>query len=183
MGSSTTTGPILDVKANYLISVLQQYNSGDKYLMNTENALLCNQYSCDEIFEQTKAIYVAQSYADGLANKLRSVIWYSYTGSWQSTRLVHGAVNPLPAYYALQAASQILDGMTYTQTVPIENLTIYEFEGQGDRNWILWSKDGHTHSLNLPALPIKMWDVLGTPIAPQLTVEIGLQPVYIEWEN
>lgn len=182
-GASTITGPILDLKAEFILSVLQQHNIQNKYLMNTENALLCNNYACDEDFELTKAIYIAQSYADGLASNVSSVIWYSYTGTWQSTKLVNGVSNPLPAYYALQAASHILDGMKFSQTISMENLNVYEFKGRGDRVWILWSTDGLDHPVMLPSMPEKMWDFLGNLIPSQQTIEIGISPVYIEWEN
>lgn len=182
-GASTTTGPILDLKAAYILSILQQYNVDNKYLMNTENALLCNNYACNDDFELTKAIYIAQSYADGLASNVSSVIWYSYTGTWQSTKLVNGVSNPLPAYYALQASSRIFDGMKFNQKISMENLNIYEFKGRGDRVWILWSIDGLVHPVTLPAIPVKMWDFLGNSMIPQGTVEVGISPIYLEWEN
>ena len=149
--------------------------------MNTENALLCNQYPCNDDFELTKAIYIAQSYSESLASKVSSAIWYSYTGSWQSTKLVDGSTNPLPAYHAFQAASQILRDMKFSQQIPLEGLTVYEFTGRGDRKWIVWATDGQSHPVFLPALPIRMWDLFGNPISPQRSVEIGQQPVYLEW--
>jgi hypothetical protein len=183
IGAATSPDPVLDLKANFLKSILQQYELSEKYLVNTENALLCNHYSCDETFELTKAIYVAQSYIDGLMCGVKTVIWYSYTGSWQSTRLVNGVSNPLPAFYALQAASRILDDMDFNQIIPSDHQLIYEFKGRGDRAWVLWTKDGQTHSITLPDLPAKMWDLFGNPTAPARTIEIGLQPIYLEWED
>jgi len=182
-GSSTTTGPILDLKASFLNSVLEQYGHSHKYLMNTENALLCNNYHCDDTFEMTKAIYVAQSYAESLASKVSTAIWYSYTGSWQATNLVEGSNNPKRAYYAFQAASQILRDTKFTQKIQIEGLTVYEFYGRGDRKWILWSTDGQPQHVLLPELPVHMWDLLGKPVTPTRELDIGVLPVYLEWAD
>ena len=183
LGSSSTTGPILDQKADYLYSVLLQYNHEDKYLINTENALLCNHYPCDDKFEMTKAIYAAQSYAESLVHKVSPSIWYSFTGSWQSTRLVSGSSIPLPAYFAFRAAGEILRDMSFTQQIAIDGLTAYEFSGRGDRKWILWATDGYTHQITLPGLPLYMWDLMGSPVSPQSSINIGLEPVYLEWED
>lgn len=182
-GSSTTTGPSLDLKANFLSSVLTQYGYNNKYILNTEIALLCNNFPCDDTFEMTKAIYIAQSYAQTLASKASIAIWYSYTGSWQSTKLVDGSDIPTPAYYAYQAANQILRNTAFTQHLQIDGVTGYEFYGRGDRFWILWSTGGQPQHIKLPGVPMQMWDVLGKPVTPTRELDIGVLPVYLEWAD
>jgi len=73
--------------------------------------------------------------------------------------------------------------MDFNQIIPSDHQLIYEFKGRGDRAWVLWTKDGQTRSITLPDLPVKMWDLFGNPTAPERTIEIGLQPIYLEWED
>ncbi len=183
-GSSTTTGPILDLKANFLYSVLQQYGYSDRYLMTTETALLCNDayQTCEADYESTKAMYIAQSYTKSLLSGVSASIWYSYTNPWRFTSLIESSI-PKPAYYSYLTASQLLQGTTYKQKVSIDGLAVYEFEGRGKRVWIAWSLDGQPHQVSLPVLPIKMWDLFGNSIPPSRDLSIELRPVYLEWDD
>ena len=182
-GSSATTGPILDIKAGYLNSVLEHYNLPDKYLMVTESALVCNNvYGCGSNYEPTKAIYIAQSYVESMASRVSSSIWYSYTNNWKSTSLIESS-NPKPAYYAFQNANQRFYNAVFRQKTSIEGLSVYEFTRNGDRVWIAWSMDGQEHLLSLPDTPVRMWDLFGSPIPPSREFSIGIQPVYLEWDN
>jgi hypothetical protein len=48
--------------------------------------------------------------------------------------------------------------------------------------WVLWSKDGAVHSLTLPATPVSIRDVDGTPLAINGTqLSIGPEPLYVEY--
>ena len=183
-GSSTTTGPILDLKANYIYSVLQKYGYSDRYLMSTETALLCNAViqSCEADYEATKAIYIAQSYTKSLLSGLSASIWYSYTNPWRFSSLIESSI-PKPAYYSFQTASQLLQGTVYKQPVFIDGLAVYEFAGRGKRFWIAWSLDGQPRQISLPVLPAKVWDLFGNLIPPSHALSIGLQPIYLEWND
>ena len=66
--ASDTTGPVLTAKANYLRNLLAHYGHPEKYLLNTENAILCGRDGKEEIcqaedFSLTRAYYLAQAYA------------------------------------------------------------------------------------------------------------------------
>lgn len=176
-----TTGPVIQIKANFLYSVLERYGFHDKYLMVTETALLCSN-SCGDDYETTKAIYATQNYALSLISRLTSSIWYSYTNPWRSTYLIQSSI-PKPAYYALQTVSEKLSNSSFRQKISVPNLSVYEFTVNGDRIWIAWSLDGSDHSINLPEPPVRMWDLYGNPISINNAITIGMQPVYLEWND
>lgn len=176
-----TTGPAIQIKANFLYSVLERYGFHDKYLMATETALLCS-ISCGDDYETTKAIYATQNYALSLITRLRSSIWYSYTNPWRSTYLIQSSI-PKPAYYALQTVSEKLSNSAFRQKITISGLSVYEFTVNGDRIWIAWSLDGLDHAINLPVPPVRMWDMFGNPISINNETVIGMQPVYLEWND
>ena len=178
-GAYNTTGPVIQIKANLLYSVLERYGHHDKYLMATETALLCDN-SCTEDYETTKAIYAAQNFTLSLVSRLSSSIWYSYTNPWRSTNLVQSS-NPKPAYFALQTVSEKLSNATYRQKITLPNLSVYEFTRNGERVWVAWSMDGVNHRITLPTLPDRMWDLFGNSLPISNSVTIGMQPVFLEW--
>ena len=181
--SSSSTGPTLGKKAEYLSSVLEQFNISDKYLINTENALLCNNYTCDDTFERTKAIFAARSYSQSTVYDITASIWYSFKGIWQSTRLVNNSNTPLPAYHAFSTANKHLSETVYIRQIPSEKATIYEFSGRSGRKWVLWSVDGRTQTVVLPGRPEKVWDGVGNPIIPDQVISVDALPVYIIWRD
>ena len=93
-----TTGPTTIAKARFIKEVLGAYNISDKFIMNTETAIVCGGFNdppgqppCESeptsAFEQTKAYYVAQVYAAAIAEGLRANIWYSVSG-WRNSGLL-----------------------------------------------------------------------------------------------
>jgi len=93
-----TTGPTTIAKARFIKEVLGAYNISDKFIMNTETAVVCGGFNdppgqppCESdptsAFEQTKAYYVAQVYAAAIAEGLRANIWYSVSG-WRNSGLL-----------------------------------------------------------------------------------------------
>jgi hypothetical protein len=116
-----TTGPALLAKARFLQSVLNRYNITDKYLLSTEAALLCGS-NCGEVFESTKANYVAQVYTLSLALGLRTNIWYDLYGAWQNTGLLYGNNAPRPAYIAYQFNRRELGRATFVQDMSVGKL-------------------------------------------------------------
>ena len=90
-----TTGSATIAKARFIKEVLGAYNISDKFIMNTETAIVCGGFEdppgqppCESEptspFEQTKAYYLAQVYAAAIAEGLRANIWYSVLG-WRNS--------------------------------------------------------------------------------------------------
>ena len=68
---ATTIGPVSIAKAQYITSLLSEYDVSGKFLMNTKLALLCDACGGDPTFENIKAYYIAQVYAAAIAQGLR----------------------------------------------------------------------------------------------------------------
>jgi hypothetical protein len=183
-----TTGPSTVAKANYLQDLLAEYGYGDKFLMNTESALLfCDGCSSDATYETTKAYYLVQAYAAAIAEELMANIWFDVHGEWftRLTGLVDiDTLEPLPAYYAYQFASQELEGAQYVQDVTAyTGVTGYVFD-LGDRIVsVIWSRDGQDHEITLPETPSAIYDVDGDTVTAVSDVTVGLMPLYIETQE
>jgi hypothetical protein len=174
-------------KAQFIQSVLSQYGVTDKFLMNTETALLfCDACSSDPTFETTKAYYVAQSYAAAIAQGLRANIWYSVQG-WRKSGFLNADLSPLPAYTAFQFSRSELGGAAYTGDITTADIggasgiKGYKFSRDNRHIWILWSLDGNTHSITLSTVPRAAWDALGNSVSPATSMNVSLNPLYLEW--
>ena len=75
-----SSGPVLVSKAEYIARLLKSSGMSDKFIMNTEVALLCDTCDDDNDFEITKASYVVQAYARAIANGLEANIWFDVAG-------------------------------------------------------------------------------------------------------
>jgi hypothetical protein len=181
-----TTGPVISTKANYLRSLLVKYGYAEKYLMNTEVAILCgstgNEKTCQtEEFARTKVNYMAEANAAGQAEGVHANIWYSLTG-WRASGLVDRYWQPLPAFQAYQTSVQRLEQAVFTnELTAYPQVKGYEFLREGTVLWVLWSLDGEAHNVQLPSQPSAIYDVLGQPLSPDQNLTIILDPVYIEW--
>lgn len=184
-----TNGSALTKKADYLRSVLSSYGVGNKFLMNTELALLC--YGDSSIceannFNETKAIYVTHSYVDAFVKGLRANIWYSVFG-WQYSGLFQPDLTPYPAYHAYSFTSNMLALTQSWQTLSLgEGVRAYEFELPEKRVWVLWSQDGTNRVVNLGDTPDAAWkwdsgidQYVSTTAQPSPTV--GVAPLFLEW--
>jgi len=181
-----TTGSVLIAKAQFIQGLLGQYGVSGKFLMNTESALLCNACSNDSVFETTKAYYVAQAYSAAIAKGLRANIWYSVMG-WQNSGLLNPDLSPRTAYTAFQfARSELRDAafagdITGSDIGDASSVKGYKFNRGDRRIWVLWSLDGAAHSINLPGVPLTAWDALGNPVTPAVSMNVTLNPLYLEW--
>ncbi len=176
------SGPVLRAKADFIRDRLAHYDASDKLLLNTELALLCDS-NCGEFYERTKASYVAQSYAAALAAGLTANVWYDLTGSWRNSGLLFSDGLPRPAYHAFQFAQQTLDGLAFQETLT-QNTGVfgYAFFSDQRRVWLLWSQDGVSHPVDLPEMPIAIYDVEGASQTLTRTLTVGLAPRYITFE-
>jgi len=181
-----TTGPVVSAKANYLRSLLAQYGHPEKYLLNTEVAILCgstgNESACQtEEFARIKANYLAEANAAAQAEGLQANIWYSLTG-WRASGLVNGNLKPLLAYQAYQASVIRLAKAIYSKDLTaFPNVKGFEFVRDGTLLWVLWSLDGEPHIVQLPTQPNAIYDVFGQLLPSDQNLTITLDPLYIEW--
>jgi hypothetical protein len=174
------TGPTVIAKAGFVSSVLTSYGYSDKFLMNTETALLCDSCGDDTTYETTKAYYVARTYAVALAKGLRANVWYSVFG-WRNSGLLNPDLSPRPAYTALQfSRSELRDANWVRDITEYAGVKGYEFQRGDRRIWVLWSLDGNMHLINLPGVPLVISHVDGTPISPVRTLTVTLEPQYFE---
>lgn len=178
-----TTGPVSIAKADFIEDTLAAYGVTDKYLINTESALLCETCGEDDVtFETTKAYYLAQVYATALVQGLRGNLWYSLYG-WNNSGLLKADGTPQPAFVAYGVASQKLRYVSFVRKIDeYPGVTGYEFAGEEGRLWLLWSRDGLPHAINLPGTPTSVQDALGysEPVGgAYLTVTV--EPLWVSW--
>ena len=183
-----TNGPVSGVKVAYLRNLLAQYGHPDKFLVNTEIALLCGRSGeeppCQaDDFANTKSYYIAQSYTTALAEGLRANIWFSLFG-WRASGLLNpGNQAPLPAFEAYRFSAQELGSARFLrQLQEYPGVSGYEFEREGQRIWVLWSLDGTDHDVSLDASPRAVFDVFGISLPTSERLHVTLKPIYVEWQ-
>jgi hypothetical protein len=195
------SGPALIAKANFLNGLMETYGVSGKYLMNTETALVCGGFydppggpGCESdpasTFEQTKAFYIAQSYAASAALGLKANIWYSLSG-WRNSGLVYADMAPRPGYLAYQFSRSILgdisggEALTSQDTGGDMEVLGFKFEQPDGRVlWVLWSQDGSKEIVPLPSPPSGVWDVYGQPqtVDDPAKLTVTIKPLYVEWD-
>ena len=166
--TSNQTGVVSESKAAFLKTLLKKYNVTGKYLINTENALVCDTCAGDWDFENTKAYYVAETFSTAIFSGLAGNIWYDWTGTWKRNNgILTDTVPPtsLPAYESYKFASnQLYSKTAIRKIVEFPGVIGYEFKNQNEifsdkRLWILWSKDNINenglggHTVFLPSAP------------------------------
>ena len=183
-----TTGPVSGAKLAYLRNLLTQYGQPDKFLMNTEIALICGRSgkepACQtDDFANTKAYYIAQSFTTALAEGLRANLWFSLFG-WRASGLLNpDDQTPLPAFEVFRFATQELGSARFLQQLKLyPGVLGYEFEREGQRIWVLWSLDGADHDISLAASPRAVFDVFGISLPTSERFLITLKPIYVEWQ-
>ena len=183
--SSSTTGPVVGVKAEYLRELLFRTGIPHKYLINTEMALVCGtgtEPRCQtQDFQNTKAAYVVESYLTALTQGLRASIWYTLQG-WRGSGLLNSQRQPTPAYAAYRYAAQQFAGVTDIRDLSLGNgVKAYELNRPQGHLWVLWSTDSASHSVVLPSTPQTETDLTGQLLPTASSIEIGPLPVYITW--
>jgi len=116
------------------------------------------------------------------AYHFRAVTWYGLLG-WRASGLVTRSLEPLPAYSALKFYTAFMGsghlGRSITNFTGVDG---YEFKKDDQMIWILWSNDGGSHSISLPALPKQLFNVFGEAIPVQPKIDITTAPVYVLWD-
>ena len=180
-----STGPGLIEKTRYLRELLASYGHPEKFLINTEGALICGRDGTEapcqtDEFALTKAYYIPQLYASTLASGLDATVWYSLFG-WRGSQLLNAIDAPLPGYEAFKfAGTQFQNATSAVQVNQFPGVKGYEVTRGEQRLWILWSGDGDTHTVRLPSTPAAVYNVFGGVLPAGQEVEINLAPVYIE---
>jgi len=182
-----TTGPVLIAKLNYLQNLLNSFNITGKYLINTESAVVCDACTNDVTHETTKAYYIAQAYASAIRYGLKGNMWYSLLG-WRNSGLLTASFDELPGFQAFKFGRQILapsSSLGDIGALDISSMTGvkgYKFRKDDRDVWIVWSLDGSSHTVNLiPGIPDAVYDSLGTSLTPSASLQVTLNPTYIEW--
>ncbi|MDI6697186.1 MAG: hypothetical protein QME21_19230 [Anaerolineales bacterium] len=184
--TSDTLGPVVSAKARFLHAVLTSYGVPDKFLINTEAGLLCGRTGAEAMcqgadFHRTKAAYVALTNAAALAEGLSGSVWYSLKG-WRGTALVGPRHEPYPAYEAFRQSAMRLSGAVFSrQITEYPSVLGYEFTREGQKVWLLVTLDGQSRVIQLPSVPVSIYDALGNALPPLVELTIGAMPVYVEW--
>lgn len=178
-----TNGPVSAKKIRYLRGLLDQFGHADKYLLNTETALICGSTGREEPciseeFEITKAQYLVQSYADALANNLKANIWYSVRG-WRGSGLVRDD-QIKPAFNAYQFAAEKLDDVAFVRNIwEFPDIIGYEFLHEDELIWVLWASNEDSHRVRLPQQPLAIYDVFGESLPVNQELVITSAPIYV----
>jgi hypothetical protein len=183
-----STGPALIAKAKFLRALLAKYHVNGKFLVSTEAALICGRTGTEApcvsaVAQSTKASYVAQVYASTIAMGLRTNIWYSVLG-WRGSGLLDASLNPLPAYTAYKVSRALLIDAQYVKDVDqFSGVAGYEYQRDGLTIWVIWSRDGAVHNIQLPSKPTSVVDVLGASKTPTINFAVDLTPHYLVWKR
>ncbi len=178
-GASETNHTVLWYKTAFLKNILIKYGFGNKPLLNTEVSLFCIN-SCDNDFELTKAYYLTRAYADALKAGLQANVWYSVTPSWRYSSLLgsHGTIQP--AYLAFDFAHEMMgDGTSISDLVINSTVRGYDIRSPGKRVWLLWTAVGQSSTINLPEVPLGIFDSLGNPLVISQNLTVDYKPVYV----
>ena len=184
--SWNTNGPVVVPKTLFLRSLLKAYGYPDKLLLNTEAGLLCGRSGSEPEclapeYELSKAYYVAELNFLSRLEGLDASIWYSLYG-WRGTAMLTQDGKPLPVLKAFQFSAQQLEGAEPVGKVTgLPQVRGVEVQKEGKRIWLIWSADGQTYDVVLPAKPAAIYDVFGAaqPVNQQITLSSA--PQYIEW--
>ncbi len=182
-----TTGPVSLVKGAYLSEVLARYGITGKFLMPTELALLCGRTGTEAActnpdHESTVGAYIVEAMAEGKADGMAAMIWFSAAG-WRGSGLLDSKLNPLPPYFAFAVARSMLGKATFVQAATgFNGVKGYEFINNGRHLWVLWSitATGNPQSITLSSMPLAVYDMYGAALPVGITLNVGLEPIYVE---
>ena len=188
--SNATLGPSTIAKARFIKDTLSRYSVSNKYLMNTEMALLFITNTTTVNFENMKADYLVQGYAASIADGLRATVWYGlFDWPGRNSGLLGNDLSIRPAYTAYAFARSELQDAAFLGPLGLADLggetavMGYAFNRDGRVIWVLWSSDGAAHTATLAAgIPRAVFDALGVPQTVTSDIlSVTEKPLYIEW--
>lgn len=182
-----TTGPVLAVKARYYKKLLSAYRITGKFLMDTETALLCSNCVGNANFELSKAYYIPEMYAAGMAEGLQAVSFFGLRSGWLGGNLIDPTNNGLPAYDTFKVATAQLGpatfaGRTVYADVGTTGVMGYKFTRNGRKVWLIRALSSRVVTTRFAKLPTRITDPFGKPITPTKNLTLSLMPVYVEWD-
>jgi hypothetical protein len=179
-------GPVMINKVSYIRDLLQSYGYPNKFIINSELGLICGNTGEEpecrtEAFENTKAYFVAQTYATAKALGLRSNIWYSIHG-WRASGLANMANTPTKALSAFETSARILSGSTLNRILEgYPQIMGFEFIKNDIVYWVLWAMDSDPQYIQLADPPKAIYDIFGNPLKTQREIGVSLSPIYVEF--
>ena len=181
------TGPVVNAKANFLDDILIKYDYPNKFLMNTETALLCTSNKANvcisDEFEETKASYLAESLVAAKANSLFANIWYSMTG-WRHSGLTTADYQPKQAFVAYEYSLKMLNNASFIRKInDYPDVLGYEFQSENQRIWFLRSFIEEPKNIHLPLDSYEIHDIYGNLLEKIQDITITLNPIYIVWQE
>jgi hypothetical protein len=181
-----STGPVTVVKAKFINQQLANFEVAGKFLMNTEQALLCGgtpDICQSESFEITKASFVTKSYGTAMAEGLVANIWFSLMG-WRGSGLLDGDLNPTLAFLAYQFAARELGAAHFVHPITQYPGVVGQSLRRGSTAiWILWSIDGSSQAVELPNTPVATYNLYGERLSVSKTLEVTNLPLYVYWDD
>jgi hypothetical protein len=176
-----SSGSVSGAKERFLKNLLDKYGVSGKFLLNTENALICDICAGNDTFEMTKAYYLTQVYGGAIAAGLKANIWYNIF-DWRGSGLLNPDLSPRPAYTAFQFARHELGGAVYRRELSnYQGVKGYEYRRDSRLVWLVWSLNGESHTISLLETPLAVYDALGNSKAPTAELSIDLTPIFIEF--
>jgi hypothetical protein len=172
-------GGQIEGKLNYL-SQLQATYGVDLPVLLTEAGLLdLNTPTID--FQEAKADYVVYLYVRNMAREITGTTWYTLESpGWRNSGLLQ---DPDRAFAAYQFLLEEMGATRYKKDLYLgSGIIAFEFEGS-ERIWVLFSENGSTKSISVPAGFTAAYDLYGNPVTPSNGKITFSRPVYIEFSN
>lgn len=192
--TSDVQGPVLTAKADFLRGVLNSYGFANKYLINTEVALICGSQGVYEPachtpeYENTKAMYLTQAYAAAFSRNLRANLWYSLYG-WRSSALIEPDTRvKLPAFNAYEFTAQMLGGASSGQEISLgTGVKVVEIAHRTGKVWVAWSLNDTLRTITIPAGVTDVWKWNSVNSSYELvsfgaTLDLNFAPVFIKFQ-
>jgi hypothetical protein len=105
--------------------------------------------------------------------------------------MVNPNLTSMPVYTAFGVSHQQVAGAKYSGVITTTDVGItgvhgYKFRQNGTPLWTIWSADGSTRTVTLPAKPTAVYDLMGMPVAVSASRQFTLIApnrlfVYIKW--
>jgi hypothetical protein len=183
-----TTGPVLIAKTRYLRGMLAAFGYPNKFIMNTENGLLCGRDGTEpdclgETFQDTKASYLVQSYVAARVEGLTANIWYDLRG-WRGSGLLDAQMQPLEAFEALRFQSEMLDTAAIWGLIPQDmrvGVRGYTFYRAGIRIWVIWRLDEQLQIIEWSQSVETVFSTLGMSLPTTQEIRLSIMPIYLVW--
>jgi len=174
-------GGLVNGKIEYIRNTMKKYGV-DKPIIHSEAYLLDRPLNAENynLFEQYKADYLVWVYANGWAQGLRAVLWYSIEG-WKGSELVDNG-EATDAYQALKAMTSLLKETKYIRSTDIEGYKQFIFQSSTNFIWLLvptGQQYGVPITIPIPQNLQEIKTSLGEDLTPQKTEITFTNPIYI----